>query len=131
MRGEFVDVGGARLYYYAAGTRGAGEPIVLLHGNPSWAFLYRDVIPPLLESGRRVVVPDMIGFGLSEKPMREHAHTLDGHATDLTALMRQLDLRRTSQEVDERAAAALVRQMAPLLLRESDILVKAVDMGVA
>jgi haloalkane dehalogenase len=65
---------------------------VLLHGNPTWGFLYRDIIGPLVKSGRRVIVPDMIGFGLSEKPVREQAHTLDGHSANLTALMRQLDL---------------------------------------
>jgi pimeloyl-ACP methyl ester carboxylesterase len=52
------------------------------------------VIGPLVASGRRVIVPDMIGFGLSEKPMREQAHTLDGHTANLTALMRRLDLKR-------------------------------------
>ena len=68
------------------------RPVLLLSGNPTWGFLYRDIIGPLVKSGRRVIVPDMIGFGLSEKPVREQAHTLDGHSANLTALMRQLDL---------------------------------------
>jgi pimeloyl-ACP methyl ester carboxylesterase len=82
----------ARSMHYV--DEGRGDPIVLLHGNPTWGFLYRNVIPTLLEAGRRVIVPDMIGFGLSEKPTREQAHSLDGHTANLTALMRQLDLRR-------------------------------------
>jgi haloalkane dehalogenase len=56
--------------------------------------LWREVIPPLLEAGHRVIVPDQIGFGLSEKPTSEHAHTLDGHAANLVALVRQLELQR-------------------------------------
>lgn len=88
---RFARVNGWRMHYV---DEGAGDPVVLLHGNPTWGFLYRDVIGPLVASGRRVIVPDMIGFGLSEKPTLEHAHTLDGHAANLTALIRQLDLQR-------------------------------------
>lgn len=88
---KYARVNGFRMHYI---DEGQGDPILLLHGNPTWGFLYRDVIPPLLEAGYRVVVPDMIGFGLSEKPAREQAHTLDGHSADLTALIRQLGLQR-------------------------------------
>jgi pimeloyl-ACP methyl ester carboxylesterase len=88
---RFARVNGWRMHYI---DEGKGDPVVLLHGNPAWGFLYRDVIGPLLRSGRRVIVPDMIGFGLSEKPTHEQAHTLDGHSANLTALLRQLDLKR-------------------------------------
>ena len=92
---RFVRVNGWRMHYVdEGGGGGEGDPVVLLHGNPAWGFLYRDVIGPLVRAGRRVIVPDMIGFGLSEKPTREHAHSLDGHIANLTALMRTLDLRR-------------------------------------
>lgn len=67
MRGEFVDLSGARLYYYAAGTRGAGEPIVLLHGFPTSGHLWADVVP-LLPAGHRVVVVDLLGYGRSDPP---------------------------------------------------------------
>jgi 2-hydroxymuconate-semialdehyde hydrolase len=78
MRGEFVDVGDARLYYYAAGTRGAGEPIVLLHGFPTSSHLWKGVVP-LLPDGHRIVVVDLLGFGRSDRPagrpmgLRSHA----------------------------------------------------------
>jgi pimeloyl-ACP methyl ester carboxylesterase len=88
---RFARVNGWRMHYV---DEGAGDPIVLLHGNPTWGFLYRDCIPILARAGYRVIVPDMIGFGLSEKPTREQAHSLDGHSANLVALMRQLDLRR-------------------------------------
>jgi pimeloyl-ACP methyl ester carboxylesterase len=88
---RFVRVNGWRMHYI---DEGAGDPIVLLHGNPTWGFLYREFVPVLTRAGYRVIVPDMIGFGLSEKPTREHAHSLDGHSANLVALMRQLDLQR-------------------------------------
>jgi pimeloyl-ACP methyl ester carboxylesterase len=65
----YIRVNGWRMHYV---DEGAGEPTLLLHGNPTWGFLYRDVIPPLVNAGHCVIVPDMIGFGLSEKPAREH-----------------------------------------------------------
>jgi haloalkane dehalogenase len=88
---HYARVNGWRMHYV---DEGVGDPILLLHGNPTWGFLYRDIIPPLVSAGHRVIVPDMIGFGLSEKPSREQAHSLDGHIANLTGLVRQLDLRR-------------------------------------
>ena len=90
---HFTRVNGFRMHYV---DEGAGDPVVLLHGNPTWGFLYRAFIPPLVAAGHRVIVPDMIGFGFSEKPLREHAHSLDGHAANLVALLRQLNLSRVT-----------------------------------
>ena len=67
MRGEFVDLDGVRLYYYAAGTRGAGEPVVFLHGFPTSGHLWTDVVP-LVPTGHRVVVLDLLGYGRSDRP---------------------------------------------------------------
>ena len=90
---RYARVNGWRMHYVDEGT---GDPVVLLHGNPTWGFLYRDFVAPLTEAGYRVVIPDMIGFGLSEKPTREAAHSLDGHIANLTALLRGLDLQRVT-----------------------------------
>ena len=90
---RYVRVNGWRMHYV---DEGAGDPVVLLHGNPAWGFLYREFVAPLVAAGHRVIIPDMIGFGLSEKPGREHAHTLDGHSADLVALLRQLQLERVT-----------------------------------
>jgi pimeloyl-ACP methyl ester carboxylesterase len=90
---KFKRVNGWRMHYV---DEGAGDPVVLLHGNPAWGFLYRKFIKPLTAAGRRVIVPDMVGFGLSEKPVREQAHTLDGHIANLTGLLRQLDVRNAT-----------------------------------
>ena len=68
MRGEFVDLAGVRLYYYAAGTRGAGEPVVFLHGFPTSGHLWNDVVP-LVPAGHRVVIVDLLGYGRSDRPL--------------------------------------------------------------
>jgi pimeloyl-ACP methyl ester carboxylesterase len=68
MRGEFVDLSGGRIYYYAAGTRGAGEPVVFLHGFPTSGHLWSDVVP-LVPAGHRVVVVDLLGYGRSDRPL--------------------------------------------------------------
>jgi pimeloyl-ACP methyl ester carboxylesterase len=88
---RYAWVNGWRMHYV---DEGVGDPILLLQGNPTWGFLYRHAILPLVNTGHRVIVPDMIGFGLSEKPAREQAHSLDGHIANLAGLVRQLDLRR-------------------------------------
>ena len=79
---RFRRVNGWRMHYV---DEGSGDPVVLLHGNPAWGFLYRKFVKPLTAGGRRVIVPDMIGFGLSEKPVREQAHSLDGREGDRQA----------------------------------------------
>ena len=72
---------------------GVGDPSCCCTATqPGASFTRSD--PALVDAGHRVIVPDMIGFGLSEKPAREQAHSLDGHIANLTGLVRQLDLRR-------------------------------------
>ena len=90
MRGEFLDLDGVRLYYYAAGSRGTGEPIVLLHGFPTSGHLWSDVVP-LLPAGHRVVVLDLLGFGRSD-PARGHAVDIRSHAERLIGVMDHLGI---------------------------------------
>jgi len=90
-RSRFVQVNGRRMHYVDEGPDDA-TPVLLLHGNPTWGYLWRDTIPPLLAAGYRVVVPDQIGLGLSEKPHQASAHSLDNHAANLVALIDALDL---------------------------------------
>ena len=85
MRGEFLDLGGCRLYYYAAGTRGAGEPLVFLHGFPTSSHLWADVVP-LVPAGHRIVVVDLLGFGRSDPPAGRDI-SLRGHAERVLALL--------------------------------------------
>lgn len=90
MRGEFVDVDGARLYYYAAGSRGAGEPILLLHGFPSSSHLWTRVVPQLPD-GHRVVVLDLLGFGRSDRPAGRDV-SIRGHAERTIDVLDQLGI---------------------------------------
>ncbi|HVZ77511.1 MAG TPA: alpha/beta fold hydrolase [Gemmatimonadaceae bacterium] len=91
MRGEFIDVGGVRLYYYAAGTRGRGEPVVLVHGFPTSGHLWADVVP-LLPGGHRIVVLDLLGYGRSDRPQACDLG-IHAHADRVLALMDLLDIR--------------------------------------
>ena len=91
FRSQFANVNGWRMHYIDEGSRDA-PPVLLLHGNPTWGYLWRDTIPPLLAAGYRVIVPDQIGFGLSEHPHAASAHSLDNHAANLVALIDRLDL---------------------------------------
>src|SRR6516225_4098604 len=75
---RYADAGGLRLAYVEAGPP-AGEPVLLLHGEPSWSFLYRNVIPVLAEAGLRVIAADLIGFGRSDKPAEVRDHSYARH----------------------------------------------------
>ncbi len=71
----------------------ADAPVVLaMHGEPSWSYLYRHMIPPLVDAGVRVVAPDLVGFGRSDKPARGEDHTYERHVGWMLAWLRDLDL---------------------------------------
>jgi haloalkane dehalogenase len=69
---------GLRMAYVEAGPA-SGEPVLLLHGEPTWSFLYRKVIPVLADAGLRVIAPDMVGFGRSDKPAEVGDHSYAAH----------------------------------------------------
>jgi pimeloyl-ACP methyl ester carboxylesterase len=87
-----VVVNGRRMAYLDEGDVTA-PPVLLLHGNPAWSFLYRYFVGPLVEAGYRVIAPDWIGAGYSDKPSLDAAHSLAHHIADLVALIDELDLR--------------------------------------
>lgn len=84
---------GLRLHYLDEGPQDAPLTWLCLHGNPSWSYLYRKMIPVFLTAGHRVVVPDLIGFGKSDKPKKEGAHSFSWHRQVLLELIEHLDLR--------------------------------------
>lgn len=92
MRGEFIDLAGARLYYYAAGTRGSGNPVVFIHGFPTSGHLWSDVVP-LMPPGHRLVVLDLLGYGRSDRPL---ARPVDAkaHGERVVALLDELRIER-------------------------------------
>lgn len=73
---------------------GEGRPVLLVHGNPTWSFLWRKVIQRIAPEGVRAIAPDLIGLGLSDKPPYVGAHTLDFHISQLVKLVDALDLRQ-------------------------------------
>lgn len=89
LRAHYVDQGqGARTF-------------LCLHGEPTWSYLYRRMIPPFLASGARVVAPDFIGFGRSDKPEEESFYTFDMHRTFLLDFIERLDLTRIALVVQD------------------------------
>src|SRR6202030_3397933 len=90
---RYADVGGLRLAYVESGPSG-GEPVLLLHGEPSWSFLYRKVMPVLAGAGLRVIAADPAGFGRSDKPADVADHSYARHVEWIRALaFDRLDLR--------------------------------------
>ena len=90
---HYVDVGdGLRMHYVDEGPRD-GQPVLLLHGEPSWCYLYRKMIPIIVAAGLRAVAPDLIGFGRSDKPVSRDDYTYQAHVHWTASLVEQLDLR--------------------------------------
>jgi haloalkane dehalogenase len=88
---NFVELDGLRMHYVDAGARD-GDPVLLLHGEPSWSYLYRHMIPPLAQAGFRVIAPDLIGFGKSDKPTRKSDYSYASHVGWVQRFLELLDL---------------------------------------
>jgi haloalkane dehalogenase len=86
---HYSEIDGLRLHHL---DEGGGDPIVCFHGEPTWAYLYRKMIPPLLAAGHRVICPDYAGFGRSDKPTDQRWYTYDRHVELMSALLDSLDL---------------------------------------
>ncbi len=90
---QYVEIEpGLRMAFVDTGPRDSRETILLLHGEPTWGYLYRKMIGPLADAGFRVVVPDLIGFGRSDKPTDPEAYTYSQHVAWVTRLVELLDL---------------------------------------
>jgi haloalkane dehalogenase len=89
---HYADVDGLRVHYVDEGPRDAA-PVLLLHGEPSWCYLYRKMIPVLTAAGHRAVAPDLVGFGRSDKPAQREDYTYERHVGWMRALIEALDLR--------------------------------------
>lgn len=87
-----VNGGALRMHYVDEGPRD-GPVVLLLHGEPSWSYLYRKMIPPLADAGARVLAPDLIGFGRSDKPSAVSDYSYQRHVDWMTQWLHALDLR--------------------------------------
>jgi haloalkane dehalogenase len=81
-----ADGGSLRIHYLDEGPV-SGEVVLMLHGEPSWSFLYRKMIPPLVAAGLRCVVPDLVGFGRSDKPARRDDYSFARHVEWMRSLL--------------------------------------------
>ncbi len=88
---HYIEVGDVRIHYVDEGPANA-PTIFLLHGQPSWSYLYRHMIPVLVSAGYRVIAPDLVGFGRSDKPSDPAAHTFAAHVDWMTAFVRTLGI---------------------------------------
>lgn len=84
---------GLRLHYVDEGRTEAGATFLCLHGEPTWAYLYRRMLPVFTQAGHRLVAPDLFGFGRSDKPVDEAVYSFDFHRRTLLAFIEALDLR--------------------------------------
>ncbi|MEO7000757.1 MAG: haloalkane dehalogenase [Ktedonobacterales bacterium] len=92
---HYVTVDGLRIHYVDEGPRD-GEPLLLLHGEPSWSYLYRRMIPLFTAAGYRVIAPDLVGFGRSDKPANRADYTYQRHVDWTGGLLTTLDLHRAT-----------------------------------
>jgi haloalkane dehalogenase len=92
---HYADIRGYRVHYLDEGPAN-GEVILMIHGEPSWSYLYRKMIPVLTAAGYRTIVPDLIGFGRSDKPMSMDVHTYLFHVDAMTELVEQLALQNAT-----------------------------------
>ncbi len=97
---HYLEVDGLRMHYVDEGPR-EGSPVVCFHGEPSWAYLYRKMLPPLVAAGHRVIVPDYAGFGRSDKPTDRGWYTFDRHSELVAKVLGALDLQHATAVVQD------------------------------
>lgn len=90
---RYVELGGLRIAYIDEGPRD-GAVVLLMHGEPSWSFLYRKMIPVLVNAGFRVLAPDLVGFGRSDKPARREDYSYLNHVLWMNAWLQAVDAKQ-------------------------------------
>ena len=88
---HYVEVNGLRVHYIDEGSK-SGNPVLLLHGEPSWCYLYRKMIPIIVGAGHRAIAPDLIGFGRSDKPTNKEDYSYQLHVDVITEFVTTLGL---------------------------------------
>jgi haloalkane dehalogenase len=93
---NYIEIGaGLRMHYVDEGPRDA-DPVLMLHGEPSWSYLYRKMIPVVAEAGFRAIAPDLVGFGRSDKPTERSDYSYKSHMDWLHAFLEGIDLQRAT-----------------------------------
>jgi haloalkane dehalogenase len=107
---KYAEIEGLRMAYV---EHGAGDPILLLHGEPTWSYLYRHMIPPLAKVGR-VIAPDLVGFGRSDKPVAANAYSYKSHARWLRGFVEALDLKQATMVCQDWGGSLGLRILAEI-----------------
>ena len=119
---NYLDVDGLRMHYVDEGPKGA--PVALMvHGMPTWSYLYRRIIPPMLAAGYRCIAPDHIGFGRSDKPTLPEWYDIARHTGNLTRLVEALDLRDVTLFVQDWGGPTGLAQYATMPERFSRLVI--------
>lgn len=92
---HYTEIDGYRVHYLDEGPAD-GEPVLMIHGEPTWSYLYRKMVPVLTKAGYRCIVPDLIGFGRSDKPTSMDVHTYKFHVDAMAALVEELGLQNVT-----------------------------------
>ena len=92
---NYLEINGMRMHYVDEGKNNS-KTIFLLHGQPTWSYLYRHMIPILVAAGYRVIAPDLIGFGKSDKPKYTSSHTFQAHVNWMDEFVRKLNLQNAA-----------------------------------
>ena len=100
FKANYLTIGDTRIHYLDEGPRN-GEVIYLLHGEPAWSYLFRKMIPVLVDAGYRVIAPDMVGFGKSDKYISVEDYTHQMHVDKMTQLIVELDLQNITAHVHD------------------------------
>ena len=100
FKANYLTIGDTRIHYLDEGPKN-GEVIYLLHGEPAWSYLFRKMIPVLVDAGYRVIAPDMVGFGKSDKYISVEDYTHQMHVDKMTQLIVELDLNNITAHVHD------------------------------
>jgi haloalkane dehalogenase len=122
---RYRELGGLRLAHV---DEGDGPPVVFVHGEPTWSFLWRKVMPPVLEAGFRCIAPDHAGFGRSDKPTDLGWYSYDRHSELFAELLERLDLRDATIVVHDwggpiglRAAVSQPERIARMVIMDTGL----------
>lgn len=124
---NYMEIDGLRIHYLDEGPKDA-DPIILFHGEPAWSYLFRKMIPVLTEAGYRVVVPDMVGFGKSDKFESKHDYSYKHHVDVMKELVEKLDLENTTHFGQDWGGLVGLRVVAEMPNRFAQVVVSNTGM---
>ena len=119
---NYMMIDGLRIHYLDEGPSNA-DPIILFHGEPTWSYLFRKMVPVLTEAGYRVVVPDMVGFGKSDKFESKYDYSYIHHVEVMKELVERLDLRNATHFGQDWGGLVGLRVVAEMPDRFSQVIV--------